>query len=145
MGPRFTTLHVRFLSHEPPAVGLSIPNPPIVPAPLSACVAGGAQVVSIRSLSSGHGSKKTGPPCALASQVTQPRPCRDFPVESRPSEKLIGILMIPSLSTSWGPPCSTTVPCTSTATSSDSNDTASRTTISPLLEPLEKTTFQRAV
>mmetsp|Transcript_57320 Transcript_57320/g.114854 ORF Transcript_57320/g.114854 Transcript_57320/m.114854 type:complete len:262 (-) Transcript_57320:478-1263(-) len=162
--PKFVTFHTRFLSQVPPALS-AFWKPPAGMGPWGSssrcagctgccgcagccgcscsCAAAGC------SCSSCQGSKNLGPPCAEASQVTQPDlemlacPNAASPV-AEPS-KITGILMMPPESTCCGPLCSTTAPQTSTATSSLSREMLSRTTMSPLLEPLEKTIFQRGV
>mmetsp|Transcript_80874 Transcript_80874/g.203418 ORF Transcript_80874/g.203418 Transcript_80874/m.203418 type:complete len:222 (-) Transcript_80874:544-1209(-) len=132
--PRFTTFQVRFLSQLPP--------------PWRSAATSGSSGGLVSTSSSRHGSKNFGPPCAVASHVTQP-PRRSGGLEgsdgSLPecSGHAMGILTMPSLLISCGPDCSTIVPQRSTATSSLSKEQASRATMSPLLEPLWKITFQR--
>mmetsp|Transcript_108634 Transcript_108634/g.324874 ORF Transcript_108634/g.324874 Transcript_108634/m.324874 type:complete len:217 (+) Transcript_108634:336-986(+) len=153
--PRLTTFQVRFLSQdEDPAPLSTCEGPPLAARALRSSSSGGTACGCARgctgggSTSSGQDSKNFGPPWAVASQVTQPvrQPgcCArlDGPL-ARPSPNTMGILMMPSSRTCCGPLCSTHVPQRSTATSSLSRETPLRTTMSPLLEPLEKTIFQR--
>mmetsp|Transcript_103122 Transcript_103122/g.321352 ORF Transcript_103122/g.321352 Transcript_103122/m.321352 type:complete len:203 (+) Transcript_103122:349-957(+) len=144
--PRLVTLQTRFLSQDEVAGG-----PPPRASSGTAAARGCARSCGRGgSASSGQGSKNRGPPCALASQVTQPhrhavgdwRASAPGP-RARPSSKTMGILTMPSSRSCCGPLCSTRAPKKSTATSSLSNDRLSRTTMSPLFEPLEKTIFHR--
>mmetsp|Transcript_57892 Transcript_57892/g.153915 ORF Transcript_57892/g.153915 Transcript_57892/m.153915 type:complete len:246 (+) Transcript_57892:373-1110(+) len=142
---RLTTLQMRFLSHELPGARPLPPPAPSLP-PVSrrgSCAAssspGRAGDCAGSSSSASTGAKKRGPPCDVASHVTQPRLFRGAFEEAEGSAKAMGMRVRPS-STSCGPLCSTTAPQKSIATSGLSSERLSRTTMSPRGSPLVNTT-----